>query len=496
MKTREKTPRSGLLEKISHPIDLTQGTPWKVILRYSAPIILSYLLQQIYVLTDAIICGQVLTAEEVAGVNDTFPLTFIFLQFAFGCTAGFSVITAKCVGAADMKGARQSFVVQTYLSVAISAFLTVVSVLSLPWMLRLINVTPENAEVYNAAYNYCIVIFLGIIAQMGYNFICGILRAYGDSVTPLIFLVISTALNVGLDLLFLIPLDMGPTGAAVATVLAQAISVVICAIYTFIRYKDLRIRKEDWRVSGSYVSTHIKNGLPLGFQFSILAVGILVMQGSVVKFDLDKNGIMVAGTPAQNGFGAANKMINFLLAFYNGLGSAILGFNAQNYGKYRFDRVKKGLKQTWILMFAFFALCFSTAMLLSIGGTYQHIFMSEDKISEASIRFGNTYIYVDFILYFILGFLVVTRSAVQGIFKPGYVLGAGIAELGARILICCFLPAIVNGAPITASASTASFAALCFGDPGAWLAASVVLLFPTFKYILKEKDARLKVSKE
>lgn len=496
MKTREKTPRSGLLEKISHPIDLTQGTPWKVILRYSAPIILSYLLQQIYVLTDAIICGQVLTAEEVAGVNDTFPLTFIFLQFAFGCTAGFSVITAKCVGAADMKGARQSFVVQTYLSVAISAFLTVVSVLSLPWMLRLINVTPENAEVYNAAYNYCIVIFLGIIAQMGYNFICGILRAYGDSVTPLIFLVISTALNVGLDLLFLIPLDMGPTGAAVATVLAQAISVVICAIYTFIRYEDLRIRKEDWRVSGSYVSTHIKNGLPLGFQFSILAVGILVMQGSVVKFDLDKNGIMVAGTPAQNGFGAANKMINFLLAFYNGLGSAILGFNAQNYGKYRFDRVKKGLKQTWILMLAFFALCFSTAMLLSIGGTYQHIFMSEDKISEASIRFGNTYIYVDFILYFILGFLVVTRSAVQGIFKPGYVLGAGIAELGARILICCFLPAIVNGTPITASASTASFAALCFGDPGAWLAASVVLLFPTFKYILKEKDARLKASKE
>ena len=496
IKTREKTPRSGLLEKISHPIDLTQGTPWKVILRYSAPIILSYLLQQIYVLTDAIICGQVLTAEEVAGVNDTFPLTFIFLQFAFGCTAGFSVITAKCVGAADMKGARQSFVVQTYLSVAISAFLTVVSVLSLPWMLRLINVTPENAEVYNAAYNYCIVIFLGIIAQMGYNFICGILRAYGDSVTPLIFLVISTALNVGLDLLFLIPLDMGPTGAAVATVLAQAISVVICAIYTFIRYEDLRIRKEDWRVSGSYVSTHIKNGLPLGFQFSILAVGILVMQGSVVKFDLNENGLMVAGTPAQNGFGAANKMINFLLAFYNGLGSAILGFNAQNYGKYRFDRVKKGLKQTWILMLAFFALCFSTAMLLSIGGTYQHIFMSEDKISEASIRFGNTYIYVDFILYFILGFLVVTRSAVQGIFKPGYVLGAGIAELGARILICYFLPAIVNGAPITASASTASFAALCFGDPGAWLAASVVLLFPTFKYILKEKDARLKESKE
>lgn len=492
MKTNENRFKTGFLERMSRPIDLTQGTPWKVILAYSAPIMLSYLLQQIYVLTDAAICGQVLSAEEVAGVNDTFPLTFIFLQFAFGCTAGFSVVTAKCVGARDMAGTRKSFAVQIYLSVAISAILTLVSTLCLPWLLGLINLTPDNPEVYNAAYDYCFVIFVGIVAQMGYNFICGILRAYGDSVTPLIFLVISTALNVGLDLLFLIPLGMGPTGAAVATVLAQAISVVICFIYTFVRYEDLRIRKEDWRADKGSVAMHLKNGLPLGFQFSVLAFGILVMQGAVVRFDLTESGVMVAGTPAQNGFGAANKMINFLLAFYNGLGSAILGFNAQNYGKCRFDRVKKGLQQTWLLMLVVFAVCFSTAMLLSINGTYQHIFLSADKISDASIKFGNTYIYVDFILYFCLGFLVTTRCAVQGIFKPGFVLGAGIAELGARILICYFLPALVNGAPTSAAASSASFAALCFGDPGAWIAASVVLLFPTFKYIMKEKDARLK----
>ncbi|HCY52084.1 MAG TPA: hypothetical protein DHU65_05215, partial [Clostridiales bacterium] len=198
------------LKNLLKPVDLTTGKPYKVILKYGAPIMLSYLLQQIYVLTDAIICGQVLSAKQVAGVNDTFPLTFIFLQFAFGCTAGFSVITAKYVGARDMAGTRRSFTAQLLLSLIISAVLTVLSLIALPWLLSVINVTPANKEVYEAAYDYCFVIFIGIFTQMGYNLVCGILRAYGDSVTPLIFLVFSTVLNVGLDLLFLAVFKAGP----------------------------------------------------------------------------------------------------------------------------------------------------------------------------------------------------------------------------------------------------------------------------------------------
>ena len=189
--------------KFRTAVCLTEGTPWRVLLIYAAPIVLSYLLQQIYVLTDAIICGQVLTGPQVAGVNDTYPLTFIFLQFAFGCTAGFSVITAQCVGRGDHDGIRRSFAVQIALTLAISVVLTAMSVSMLPWMLRVLHVTPDNPAVYDAAYAYCLVIFIGIAAQMGYNFICGVLRAYGDSITPLIFLGFSTVLNIGLDLLFL-----------------------------------------------------------------------------------------------------------------------------------------------------------------------------------------------------------------------------------------------------------------------------------------------------
>ncbi len=456
-------------------------------MRYAAPIMISYFLQQIYILTDAVICGQVLTASEVAGVNDTFPLTFIFLQFAFGCTAGFSVITAKCVGGKDVRGVRRSFVCQTYLSVVISAVLTVVSVLLLPWLLGIINVTPDNKEVYDAAYIYCLIIFIGIAAQMGYNFICGVLRAYGDSVTPLVFLIISTVLNVALDLLFLTVFGMGPAGAAAATILAQFLSVIGCTVYTFVKYRELRLEKSDLKVSKRAVAEHLKQGVPLGLQFSVLAIGIIVMQGAVVSFDLAADGRMVAGSPAQNGYGAANKLINFLMASFHGLGSAVLGYNAQNYGKHDFGRIKKGTCQSLIIMLVISVVSISIGLLLSVNGTYQYIFMSADKISPETVRYGNTILYVDLAFYCILGFLLVTRSAVQGICRSGYVLAAGSSELVARILICAFLPQAVNGSPINSSASPLSFAAVCFGDPGAWICAAIVLSIPFIHTIVKKQ---------
>lgn len=479
--------RLSWLQNWGKPIDLTTGVPYKSMLRYGAPIVFSYLLQQIYELTDAVICGQVLTAGQVAGVNDIGVLTFIFLQFAFGCTAGFSVITAGHVGASDNRGIRQSFVAQMYLTGIISVLLTVISLTLLPQLLRMIHVTPDNPEVYEAAYAYCRIIFLGIIAQMGYNCLCSILRACGDSVTPLLFLIVSTLLNVGLDLLFLTVFRMGPAGAAGATVLTQLLSVIGCLVYTMLRYEWLRPRREDFRNGWRAITSHLKQGVPLGIQFSILAIGIVVLQGVVVRFDLTPSGAMVAATPAQNGFGSANRLMNFLIAFYQGLGSAILGFNAQNYGKKRYDRIRQGTLQALGLMLVLCVFCTAAGLLLSINGTYQSIFMSPEKITPASVTFGNWYLYINLGLYVILGFLIVVRSAVQGVFRPRFVLGAGIAELVGRVVICAFLPVWINGGPIDASASLASFGALCFGNAGAWFLASCVLAVPFFGNILRQK---------
>lgn len=480
----------GMLSRLLCPVDLTRGEPWRVIIRYSLPIMLSYLLQQIYTLTDSIICGQVLSAEQVAGVNDTNPLTFIILQFAFGCTSGFGVLTAKCVGSGDERGVRRSFAAQLWLLGAIGVVLTVGSVLLLPWLLGVINVYPENPVVYRAAYDYCLVIFLGIFAQMGYNLVCGILRAYGDPVTPLLFLVVSTVLNIGLDLLLLVPLHMGPIGAAVATVTAQLISMLGCGAYMLIRYPTLRIRREDWRVTCYELFEHFKCGVPLGLQFSVLAIGLIAMQAQFVRFDLTADGTMVPGTPAQIGSAAANKLINLLMAPFNGLGSGLLGFNAQNLGSGRHDRVRTGTLSAIGIMLIISVACTAIGLLLSIGGAYQHIFLSEEKITADTIRFGNTLLYVDMLPYAVLGFLIVVRGGVQGVLRTGYVLGAGIVELLARVLICAFIPQLLAGGAVSASAPLASFAAVCASDPGAWLTASLLLLIPLFRDILRRSRTR------
>lgn len=481
---------SGVREKLKNltqPVDLRKGKEWKALLLFSLPIIFSYLLQQVYTISDAAICGQTLSADEVAGVNDVSPLIFIFLQFAFGCTAGFSVITSNRVGENDEAGVRRSFAAQIILSACVTVMLTVISVFCLKPLLKWINVTADNPLVFKAAYNYCFVIFLGIAAQMFYNFICSILRSVGDSVTPLVFLFISTVLNVGLDLLFIMVFRWGVIGAAAATVTAQGLSTVACFIYTFAKYKNLRLKKEDFKLTLNELNRHILQGIPLGLQFSVLAVGIIVMQGELVKFDLSAEGVMVAGNPAQNGYGAACKLGSLLMSPMNALGAGVVSFTAQNYGAGEYKRIRRGVLQATLIVIIMYVLFAGAGLLFTINGAYQYIFLSADKVTAQSISFGNRYLYVALSFYFLLGLLFVWRSAAQGVEKPLFSLLSGTVELVARILICLLLPAAINGGAINCEASSAAFIALCFADPVAWLGSVMLLSYPFIRYVLLMK---------
>ena len=321
-------------------VDLLSGDEGWVIFKFSVPIILSYLLQQIYTISDAAICGQTLGVDDIAGVNDVFPILFIFLQFAVGCTAGFSVITSIAAGRGDQARVRRSFAAQLVLGGVLSLALTGVAVLTLKPLLRFIGLSEANPGVWRAAYQYSLVIFLGIFAQLYYNLICSVLRSLGDSTTPLIFLLFSPVLNIGLDLLFIITFRWGVAGAAVATVTAQLVSTLACFAYAFAKYPELRLHREDWRITRWDLRRHIVQGIPLGLQFSVLSVGIIVMQGCVVKFDM-LDGAMVSSA-AQNGFGAANKVNTLMMTPLNALGAAMTSFTAQNLGAGRTDRVRKG----------------------------------------------------------------------------------------------------------------------------------------------------------
>ena len=465
------------------PIDLTEGTCWKTLFLFSIPIIISYLLQQIYTISDAAIVGQTLAADEVAGVNDTSPIAFIFLQFAFGVSAGFCAVTARSVGAHDEAAVRRSLATQIVLSAALTVALTALALVLLNPMLAWINLTPASGEVYRAAFTYCAIIFAGIGAQLFYNFICSFLRSLGDSVTPLLFLLFSTALNVGLDLLFIVTFRWGVAGAAIATVLAQLLSTIGCFCYAFARYPKLRLHREDWAITRHDIGQHAFQGIPLGLQFSVLAIGIIVVQSVVVKFDI-LDGQMVSNA-AQNGFGAANKFTGSLMTLLNGLGTAMTSFVAQNLGAGNFERIRKGARQALVMFAIATAISAALGFLSTIGNFYLHLFLSADKVTADTIRFGNGYMRVDMSLMLFLGGVFLLRNCVQGIGKPQFILGGGIAELVARVLVCLLLPAAVAGGEVSAAAPHAAYLALCLADPMAWFAADLVMVIPFIRNILK-----------
>ena len=486
----------GLLKrfkKLFDPIDLTKGNIWKGILTFFVPIVLSLILQQIYTLTDTIIVGQNLGASEVAGVNSSAPAVWIIMQFAIGAASGFSVITAERFGAGDEEGARKSYLAQIILMVIISLVLAGIGCLMVDPLLSLIGIKggtgdPSMQAEYEAARIYILILYIGTFATAFFNMIFGVLRSYGDSFTPFLFLAFSAAANVGLDLLFIVVFHWGVAGSAWATVISQALSAFGAMAYAAIRYPKMRIKKSDFHLSWRFIMRHLKDGLPLAFQFSILEIGIIVMQAAVISFDTDAAGAMVSSTPAQLGYGAASKVFNIMMAPMSGLGTAMLSFMGQNLGANNKERLRKGFKVSLILALIIWVAVGAIGLLLMIDGAYQKIFLSADKISEESLRYGNTYLFVVMPFMGVLALLFLGRNELQGLEKPLFPFLAGIGELVGRVLVCLFLPSLVNGGAITNMASSSAYVAVCLADVLAWVAACAFLLPALFKTASKWKN--------
>jgi Na+-driven multidrug efflux pump len=468
------------LRKLFKPIDLTEGKPYKAILAFMLPIFLSMAFQQIYSLIDAMIVGQTIPLQ-FAGVSDCSSLIYLILQFAYGCAAGFSVITSSRFGAKDGKGAAESAAVSIILSVFISLALTAVGVGCYRYLLAWINVTPEtDAVTYEAASIYLITIYSGIIATMLFNVGTGILRSIGDSVAPLAFLVISSLLNIALDFLFVLTFPtpaLKVFGAGFATILSQAISAVLTFVYAYRRYPALRMRFADlenirWR----FYFEHLKQGLPLAFNFSILAIGVVVMQGAVNSFDV---GVALEdGSPAhyaQDGYGAACKILSFAFAFYNALGTAMLTFTASNFGARKWSRIKQGSNQSLLILLFGDIIAKLFLYLLCINGAFLYIFLSPSQVYEETIDAGVTYLYTILPFTYAVGALVMWRNVIQGLEKPLFPFLAGIIELAARLLACLYLPLAV--------AESYRYIAVCSADSLAWVLGALFLLIGLIHYV-------------
>lgn len=338
-------------KKLFDPVDLTKNKPYKQLLIFMFPILISYIFQQVYTISDAAIVGKYLSAAEVSGVNVVYSLIFIVLQFAFGCSSGFSVVTSNFAGEKNEDGIRKSFATQLLLSFIISIILTILAILLIPSLLSYIDLNPSDGD-YEYAKTYLLIIYLGLFTQVFYNLMVSILRSIGDSFTPLLFLIGSTILNIGLDFLCILFFKWGVAGAALATIFSQFIAFIACLIYSLIKYPFFRIKLKDFKMSFKFVLEHLKLGLPLAFQFSILAIGLITLEKAMVKFDTG-NAIIYGHEifDCKLAYGAAVKFNDFLMCPLSALGTACLSYAGQNYGARDSYRLKSGLKEAIILMF-------------------------------------------------------------------------------------------------------------------------------------------------
>lgn len=476
------------------PIDLTKGPVKKGILRFLGPIALSLLLQQIYTIVDSMIVGQTLGEAAVAAVNNATNIIFFVLYFAMGAASGFSVVVGELIGKKDDSNVRKCVVNQFYLCLIIDVLLTIFGLLAINPILGLLGIAPSATDmtanaVYENAFLYLLIIIGGTTTQLFYNQIVGTLRSFGDSFAPFLFLLGSTVLNICLDLLFIIVFRWGVAGAAIATVLAQGLAAIGCYIYAYIAYPNFRPKKEDFKWNNRIVIDSLKNGLPMAFSYSVLAIGVLVMQGAIDRFDITPSNEAIEGLPAQLGYGVGCKMINFLMAPLNALGTAMISFHSQNLGAKDQKRIQEGFKASLLIGLILSLALTTIGLLLTINGAYQYFFLSKDKISEATIRYGNTYLYSSVPFLIILMLLFIFRNTLQGLEKPLFTFIAGASELVARILTCLFLPLLfTNFAPTNAASPFIAFVAVCLGDAIAWVFSVIVTIIPTLRGVYTKEN--------
>lgn len=471
---------TNIIKKLFAPVDLTKGSPMKALLVFMLPILLSLVFQQIYTISDAAIVGQTLSKAEVAGVNDVYGLFYIVIQFSFGCAAGFSVISSEKVGENDEEGIRKSFAAQILLSAIIAVVLTVVFVPLVPTLLKVIGLDENNA-VFPYAKQYLSIIYIGLFAQVFYNLVVSVLRSIGDSFAPLMFLIGSTILNIGLDFLFIVTFKWGVSGAAIATIIAQFLAAVVSFIYCLKKYSFLRVKLQDFRIGWDSCKKHLKLGLPLAMQYSIIAIGLIILEKAIIRFD-----IPTGVEDAQVGYGAGVKFNDFMMTPLIALGTAVLSYHGQNYGARDSERIRIGFKDSMILMLIMYVIFGGIAALCSINGAFTHIFLAESSINDRVLFYAKTYQLVDAACYIFLGSLMVFRSTLQGFQKPIYPFLSGTAELIGRAVIAEFMPRIVDPSnPV----SDRAFVGVVFSDSMAWLLSILVMGYGIYKYIIKNKIA-------
>lgn len=444
---------------------MTKGSPMKLMLQFAFPLLIGNLLQQTYNIIDAAIVGQILGAKALASVGASSSVQFLVLGFCIGCCAGFGVPVAKYFGAEQMDRMRNYVFNGAVLTVGIAVIMTTVCAVFCPQILHILSV-PE--DIFDGAYSYLLIIFLGLPFTLLYNYLSSILRSVGDSRTPFIFLAVSAVLNIFLDLFCIVVLRWGCAGAAIATITAQAISGILCLIFIARKMKVLRITKEDRKIKKSSVRELLMMGLPTGLQFSITAIGSMVMQSA-------NNGL---GSVCVSGFTAAMRIKQFAMCPFDAIATAASVFCSQNLGARQPERIKKGLRQSVAIGVAYGA---AIGLVLIIAGRpLSMIFVKKSAVDV--LNASGQYLRCLGYFFWSLGILNVCRMVTQGLGYSGRAVFSGVMEMIARIIVSLGF------------VGTFGYTAICFADQTAWLMACCYIL-PTCLYCVKKSTEKIVESK-
>lgn len=442
--------------------DMTTGSPMKNIIKFCLPLMLGNLFQQLYNMADTIIVGRCVGKEALSAVGSVGSLNFLIIGSVIGLCAGFAIPVAQRFGAQDIQGLKKYVANIIYTSAVLGVIITVGAVLFAKPLLNILN-TPT--EIYDDAYNYIVIIFAGIGATMFYNLLASIVRSLGDSKTPLYFLLFSSVLNVGLDLLLIEAFNMGVRGASVATVISQLVSGVLCLIYIRRSFPILHLTKETSKPDFKYILSLLKNGLPMALQFSITAIGSVMLQSCVNSLGPDIIAAMTIGTKTQLMIVLPAETIGLTMATYCG----------QNMGARKLDRIKKGIGRGFILAAAYSVIGFCVARFL--GPYLSLLFIEGAEVGVISL--AQQYIDAGSYFYLILSVLFLLRNAIQGLGYSITAMMTGVFELFARG---------IGGFIFVAQFG---YDAACFVNPGAWVVA-VLFLFPAFVVVLHKVSKKLK----
>lgn len=442
--------------------EMTGGAVFPLLFSFTMPLLLGNLLQQTYSLIDAAIVGKFLGINSLAAVGASTSVIFLILGFCNGCCAGFGIPVAQKFGARDYATMRRYVAVGLQLATVMSVVIAAVSGFYCRDILRGMQ-TPGN--IFDGAYDYLFVTFIGIPCTFFYNLLASIMRALGDSKTPFWFLLFSTVLNVFLDLFCILVLGWGVMGAAIATVFSQGLSAILCYLYMLRKFPILRATSsEDRRFHAGLACTLLAMGVPMGLQFSITAIGSIMLQSA-------NNAL---GTACVAAFTSAARIKMFFICAFESLGIAMATYCGQNYGAGKPERILRGIKVSALMMLTYAA---ATWMILMLGSrSLALLFVAPSEVEI--LDYTEQFLHISCWFFPAVGLLCILRYAIQGVGFSNLAMLSGVSEMIARILVSLYaVPAF-------------GFLGVCFGDPLAWVAADLFLI-PAFLYVYKKIKKRL-----